>query len=250
MALTSGAQRGPYESLSAIGAGGMDEVYRARDSKLNREVALKVLPAAMANDAERIVRFQHEAQVHASLNHPNIASIHGLEDWGGLRALVMELVDGPTLAELLETRSSKTGLHCGNEFRFSIFEFDPLPIAKQIAEALEAAHQKGIIHRGLKPANVKITPDGMVKVLYFGLAKALDTEDSASDISNSPTIMTAATLAGVILGATAYMSPEMARRNKGDKRADIWAFGCVLFEMLAGGRRLKAKPFQTGSPPY
>ncbi len=239
MALTSGVRLGPYEILSPLGAGGMGEVYRARDTKLNRDVALKVLPAAVANDAERMARFQREAQVLASLNHPNIASIYGLEESGSVRALVMELVEGSTLAELLEIRKSKfeTGKSPSSpasSFEFLVSSFDPLHIAKQIAEAMEFAHERGIIHRDLKPANVKVTPDGAVKVLDFGLAKALTTEASGTNLANSPTISIAATQAGVILGTAAYMSPEQAKGKSVDRRTDIWAFGCVLYEMLTG----------------
>ena len=215
-----GKQLGAYEILAPLGAGGMGEVYRARDTKLGREVAIKILPPAFAGDAERLARFQREAQVLASLNHPNIASIYGLEDFGGAPALVMELVEGPTLADRIAA--------------------GPLPleealgIARQIAEAVEAAHEKGIIHRDLKPANVKITPGGMVKVLDFGLAKALDDDRAGSDLRNSPTISLAATRAGVILGTAAYMSPEQAKGKSVDRRADIWSFGVVLLEMLTG----------------
>ena len=228
MALNSGTKLGPCEVIAPLGAGGMGEVYRARDTKLGREVALKVLPEAFAQDAERMARFQREAQMLASLNHPNIAAIYGLEDSRGVRALVMELVEGPTLAERL--RSGAVPLD------------DALPIAKQIAEALEYAHEKGIIHRDLKPANVKITPEGAVKVLDFGLAKALDVEASvSSSISNSPTLTAAATQAGMILGTAAYMSPEQARGKTVDRRADIWAFGGVLFEMLTGRRAFEGE---------
>ena len=245
MTLASGTRMGPYEILAPLGAGGMGEVYRARDTKLNREVALKVLPAAMASDAERMARFQREAQVLASLNHPNIATIHGLEESGSIHALVMELVEGPTLAELLEDRKSKietrkpgSSLATNFEFRFS--DFDLLGIAKQIAEALEYAHEKGIIHRDLKPANLKITTEGAVKILDFGLAKALDTGAESGvgahglGPQDSPTISMAATQAGVILGTAGYMSPEQAKGKGVDRRADIWAFGCVLYEMLTG----------------
>jgi eukaryotic-like serine/threonine-protein kinase len=206
----------------------MGEVYRATDTKLGREVALKVVPEAFARDADRMARFQREAQVLASLNHPNIAAIYGLEDSRGVRALVMELVEGPTLAERLKSGAVPLD--------------DALPIAKQIAEALEYAHEKGIIHRDLKPANVKITPEGTVKVLDFGLAKALDVEASvSSSISNSPTLTAAATQAGMILGTAAYMSPEQARGKAVDRRADIWAFGGVLFEMLTGRRAFEGE---------
>jgi Tol biopolymer transport system component len=209
-----------YRVTAKIGAGGMGEVYRAADSRLGRDVALKVLPTAFAQDAERMARFQREAQVLASLNHPNIASIYGLEESGGVRALVMELVEGPTLAERIAAGPLPLD--------------EALPIAKQIAEALEYAHEKGIIHRDLKPANVKITLDGKVKVLDFGLAKALSDEASAQDASHSPTLSMAATKAGIILGTAAYMSPEQAKGKSADRRADIWAFGVVLYEMLTG----------------
>ena len=216
--LRCGTKLGPYEIVSPLGAGGMGEVYRARDTKLNRDVALKVLPEAFAKDAERMARFQREAQVLASLNHPNIASIYGLEESGCVRALVMELVEGPTLAELMEARSSKletrksaSGPRTSFDFRSS--SFDSLHIAKQIAEGLEYAHERGVIHRDLKSANVKVTADGAVKVLDFGLAKALDPASSSSSLSqsDSPTLSIADTQAGTILRTAAYMSPEQAR---------------------------------------
>ncbi|HEV2350942.1 MAG TPA: protein kinase [Terriglobia bacterium] len=241
MTLAAGTKLGPYEIVAPLGAGGMGEVYRARDTKLNREVALKVLPAAMANDAERMARFEREAQVLASLNHPNIATIHGLEESGKTRALVMELVEGQTLAERLARRLVGPGLapaltdDATRPPQGAALQFDEaLGVAKQIADALEFAHERGIIHRDLKPANIKITPDGAVKVLDFGLAKAFVAEDSSSGISNSPTISIAATQAGMILGTAAYMSPEQAKGKKVDRRADIWAFGCVCYEMLTG----------------
>ncbi len=235
MTLTSGTKLGPYEVLSPLGAGGMGEVYRARDTRLGRDVALKVLPDAMAHDAERMARFHREAQVLASLNHPNIAAIHGLEESGGVRALVMEFVDGATLAErLVGARGARPE---EGERRSPLPVHDALPIARQIAEALEYAHEHGVIHRDLKPANIKITPEGTVKVLDFGLAKALGAEASgSSDVSNSPTLTAAATQAGVIIGTAAYMSPEQARGKAVDRRADIWSFGCVLFEILTGKR--------------
>jgi Tol biopolymer transport system component len=195
----------------------MGEVYRARDSRLGRDVAVKVLPAEMAGNAELMARFEREAQLLASLNHTNIATIYGLEESGATRALVMELVEGPTLADRIAQGPIPLA--------------EALPTAQQIAEALEYAHEKGIIHRDLKPANVKVTPEGKVKVLDFGLAKALATEPSASAMTNSPTTF-AATRAGVILGTAAYMAPEQAKGKTVDRRADIWAFGCVLFEML------------------
>src|SRR5712692_3876280 len=223
MSLSVGTRLGPYEILSALGAGGMGEVYRARDTTLNRDIAIKVLPDLFASDPERLARFQREAQVLASLNHPNIAHIYGLEESTGVRALVMELVEGPTLANRI--------------VQGAIPLAEALPIAKQIADGLEAAHEQGIIHRDLKPANIKVREDGTVKVLDFGLAKALDPMASSSaEAMHSPTLSVRATQAGVILGTAAYMSPEQARGRPADKRADIWAFGVVLFEMLTGTR--------------
>ena len=218
MALATGSRLGPYEILGPIGAGGMGEVYRARDAKLGRDVALKVLPEVFARDAERMARFQREAKVLASLNHPNIASIYGLEDSGATHALVMELVEGPGLADRI--RSGPIPIS------------EVLPIAKQMCDALEYAHEHGIVHRDLKPANVKVTSDDAVKVLDFGLAKALEGDASSIDIANSPTVSRMATQAGVLLGTAAYMSPEQAKGKPVDRRADIWAFGCVLYEML------------------
>src|SRR5277367_2622677 len=220
MTLATGSRLGPYEILAGIGAGGMGEVYRARDSKLGRDVALKVLPEAFARDAERMARFQREAKVLASLNHPNIASIYGLEDSGATHALVMELVEGPTLADRI--RSGPIPID------------EALRIAKQMCEALEYAHERGIVHRDLKPANLKVTNDDAVKVLDFGLAKAIEGDAASVDISTSPTMSRMATLAGVLLGTAAYMSPEQAKGKAVDRRADIWAFGCVLYEMLTG----------------
>jgi eukaryotic-like serine/threonine-protein kinase len=245
MTISSGTHVGPYEILSPLGAGGMGEVYRARDTKLNRDVALKVLPEILARDPERMARFKREAQVLASLNHPNIAAIYGFEESDSTRALVMELVEGQTLAE----RIVRAGLAPAQERpRGSPLRDDALPIAKQIAEALEYAHEHGIIHRDLKPANIKVTPEGTVKVLDFGLAKALDpnvasgfspTKSDAAlkgGATDSPTLTAAATQAGVIIGTAAYMSPEQARGKPVDRRADIWSFGCVMYEMLAGKR--------------
>ncbi len=234
--LTAGDKLGVYEIVAPLGAGGMGEVYRARDTKLGREVALKVLPPAFANDSQRMARFQREAQVLAALNHPHIAAIYGLEESGEAQALVMELVEGQTLAERLgaaarPASATQSGAVVGIQ-ELSLQE--SLAIAKQIAEALEYAHDRGIVHRDLKPANIKITPDGTVKVLDFGLAKAMASEDSASDLSNSPTLTALATQAGVILGTAAYMSPEQAKGKPVDRRADIWAFGCVLYELLTG----------------
>ena len=226
MSLAAGTRFGGYDVLSPIGAGGMGEVYRARDLSLNRTVALKILPPLFANDADRLARFKREGQVLASLNHPNIAAIHGLEESGGVRALVLEYVDGPTLADRLAAGP--------------IALDDALPIARQIADALEAAHDHGVIHRDLKPANVKLRPDGTVKVLDFGLAKALETQSSEPE-DTSPTITSpAVTGMGMILGTAAYMAPEQARGKPVDKRADIWAFGCVLYEMLSGRRAFDA----------
>jgi eukaryotic-like serine/threonine-protein kinase len=223
LTLSSGTRLGSYEIVSAIGAGGMGEVYRATDRNLKRQVAIKVLPIALAGEAERLARFQREAEVLAALNHPNIAHIHGLEDAGGTPALVMELVEGPTLAERIAQGAIDLG--------------DALLIARQIAEALEAAHEQGIIHRDLKPANIKVRADGTVKVLDFGLAKAMDPDRaSSSNGLNSPTISMHATQAGSILGSAAYMSPEQAAGKPVDKRSDLWAFGVVLLEMLTGSQ--------------
>ncbi len=243
--LSAGSKLGPYEILSQLGAGGMGEVYRARDTKLGREVAVKVLPSAFSGDPERLARFEREAQLLASLNHPNIAAIYGLEESGGVHALVMELVEGPTLAERLAgtqplARSreagppSPLGRGAGGEGAGSspLPLGEALPIARQIAEALEAAHEKGIVHRDLKPANVKVTPEGKVKVLDFGLAKAFAGDSSATDLSQSPTVTSGSTREGVVLGTAAYMSPEQARGKPLDKRTDIWSFGCVLYEAL------------------
>jgi serine/threonine protein kinase len=220
MTLATGTKLGPYEIIAPLGAGGMGEVYRAWDTKLGRDVAIKVLPYALAAEPERVARFEREAKVVASLNHPNIASIYGLEDSDGIRALVMELVSGPTLAERLQ--------------QGAIPSDEVLPLAKQIAEAVEYAHERGIVHRDLKPANIKLSQDGGVKVLDFGLAKAIQGDAPASDILTSPTISRMATQAGIILGTAAYMSPEQAKGKPVDRRADIWAFGCVFFEMLTG----------------
>jgi serine/threonine protein kinase len=225
MSLAPGIRIGAYEVVALIGAGGMGEVYCARDMRLNRDVAIKILPDTFAADAQRVARFQREAQVLASLNHSNIGQIYGLEQVDTHQALVLELVDGPTLANRIAEGPIPIN--------------DALPIAKQIAEALEAAHDQGIIHRDLKPANIKLTPDGKVKVLDFGLAKALE-KDPASQpsLSDSPTITSPALMTGggVILGTAAYMSPEQARGRSVDTRTDIWAFGCVLYEMLTGHR--------------
>jgi eukaryotic-like serine/threonine-protein kinase len=219
VALTPGTRLGAYEITAPIGKGGMGEVYRARDTKLGRDVAIKVLPDAVAREQERLARFEREGRTLAALNHPNIAIIHGLEDTNDVRALVMELVEGPTLADRIA--------------RGPVPPAEALSIARQIVEALDAAHERGIVHRDLKPANIKITPGGVVKVLDFGLAKAAD-ELVHLDLTQSPTITGVNTRDGMILGTAAYMSPEQARGMVVDKRTDIWAFGCVLFEMLAG----------------
>ncbi len=223
MALATGVRCGPYEITAKIGAGGMGEVYRARDRKLDRDVALKILPEAFASDPERLARFEREAKILAAINHPHIAQIHGLEESDGVRALVLELVDGPTLADRVAQGSIPID--------------EALTIARQIADALEAAHEQGIVHRDLKPANIKVRTDGSVKVLDFGLAKALDpTSAGTVDVTASPTITSPAPMTGVgaILGTASYMSPEQARGQAINKRTDIWAFGCVLFEMIAG----------------
>jgi serine/threonine protein kinase len=219
-----GTVLGSYEVVALLGAGGMGEVWRARDTKLNRDVALKVLPEAFARDVERLARFKREAQVLASLNHPHIGAIYGFEDNDGVHALVLELVDGPTLADRIAQGPVPLD--------------EALSIARQIADALEVAHEQGIIHRDLKPANIKLRPDGTVKVLDFGLAKALEPAGAArAELSNSPTITTPAmTQLGMILGTAAYMSPEQAKGRPADRRSDVWAFGCVLFEMLTGKR--------------
>jgi serine/threonine-protein kinase len=238
MSLTLGTRLGPYEIVSAIGAGGMGEVYRAKDTKLNRDVALKVLPEAFTSDPDRLARFRREAQVLASLNHPHIAAIYGFEDSGATHApldgargamsesriaLVMELVDGEDLSAYIA--------------RGPIALTDALLFARQIADALEAAHEQAIVHRDLKPQNVKVTPNGTVKVLDFGLAKAMDPAGaSGTDAMNSPTLTGRATQMGMILGTAAYMAPEQAKGRPVDRRADIWAFGVVLFEMLSGKR--------------
>jgi serine/threonine-protein kinase len=211
-----------YRILDKLGAGGMGEVYRAEDTNLSRQVAIKVLPDEFAHDAERLARFEREAKLLASLNHPNIAAIHGLEEHEGKRFLVLELIEGKTLAERLHK-----GPLCIEE---------ALEVCCQIAEGLEAAHEKGIIHRDLKPANVKVTPEGKVKILDFGLAKAFQEEPSAPDVSKSPTLTSQMTHAGVILGTAAYMSPEQAKGKAVDRRSDIWGFGCVLYECLTGRR--------------
>jgi len=220
MALQIGSQLGSHEILSLLGKGGMGEVYRARDAKLKREVAIKILPDEFSRDKERAVRFQREAEVLASLNHPNIAAIYDVQEVENTRFLVLELVEGETLAERIH--------------RGPLPVEEALQIAKQICDALEAAHEKGIVHRDLKPANVKLTVDRKVKVLDFGLAKAMEVSPANGTLSNSPTLSIAATQAGTILGTAAYMSPEQAKGFQADGRSDVFSFGCVLYEMLTG----------------
>jgi serine/threonine protein kinase len=219
--ISVGARLGAYEVLAPLGAGGMGEVWRARDTRLGREVAIKVLPEGFASDPERVSRFEREARLLATLNHPGIATIHGFEQSNGVSLLVLELVEGPTLAERLR--------------RGPLTVREALQVACRIAEALEAAHDKGVIHRDLKPSNIKVFADGRVKLLDFGLAKALRTELPSEEISQSPT-QTSPTEAGVVLGTAPYMSPEQARGEAVDERTDVWAFGCVLYEMLTGKR--------------
>ena len=218
--LLTGRRIGAYQVHERIGVGGMGEVYRARDTKLGRDVAIKILPRLFTSDSDRLARFEREAHVLASLNHPHIGAIYGLEDVDGVRALVLELVNGETLADRI--------------VRGPIPLNEAMTMARQIADALEAAHEKGIIHRDLKPSNIKITPDGVVKVLDFGLAKAASGDTATADLTQSPTITVGGTQEGVILGTPAYMSPEQARGRPADKRADVWAFGVVLYEMLTG----------------
>ena len=220
MPLANGTRLGSYEILAPIGAGGMGEVYRARDARLGRDVAIKVLPETFARDAGRLARFEREAKVLAALNHPNIASIYGLEDSGNTHALVMELAEGPTLADRIASGPIQME--------------ETLRIARQICDALEYAHERGIVHRDLKPANVKVARDDTAKILDFGLAKAIAEENPEVHLANSPTLSRLATQAGFILGTAAYMSPEQAKGKTVDRRADIWAFGCLLYEMLTG----------------
>jgi serine/threonine protein kinase len=229
LALTPGTRLGVFELIDLLGRGGMGEVYRATDTKLKRQVAIKVLPPSLVADRDRLARFQREAEVLASLNHPNIGAIYGLEESDGITALVMELVEGDDLSQRIA--------------RGAIPIDEALPIAKQIAEALEAAHEQGIIHRDLKPANIKVRSDGTVKVLDFGLAKAMEPAAGLSpSLSMSPTLTTPAmTQAGMILGTAAYMSPEQAKGRTADKRSDVWAFGCVLYEMLTGRRAFEGE---------
>jgi len=232
MSLNAGTQLGPYEILSPLGAGGMGEVYRAKDTRLDREVAIKVLPDSFARDPERVQRFQREAKVLASLNHPNIAAIYGFEESDGKRFLVMELVEGETLSQRLKHGALTIDV--------------ALDVAKQMAEALEAAHGEGVIHRDLKPGNVMIRTDSTVKVLDFGLAKAITEEPSSGANANSPTITADFTRPGVVLGTAAYMSPEQARGRPLDKRTDIWSLGIILFECLTGQHDRGKNTFSPG----
>jgi serine/threonine-protein kinase len=232
MALTPGQRLGAYEVVSALGAGGMGEVYRARDTKLQRDVAIKVLPESLATDRDRLARFEREAQLLAALNHPHIAAIYGVDTAADTQFLVLELVEGDTLADRIAR---------GGALPLS----EAVAMARQIADALQAAHDKGIIHRDLKPANIALTADGHVKVLDFGLAKAMEgapaAQSSAPAATLSPTLSMAMTEAGFILGTAAYMSPEQAKGRPADKRSDVWAFGCVLFEMLTGKRAFEGE---------
>jgi serine/threonine protein kinase len=224
LAITIGTQLGAHEITALLGKGGMGEVYRARDTKLKREVAIKILPDEFSRDTDRLNRFQREAEVLASLNHPNIAAIYDFQEANDTRFLVMELVEGETLADRIA--------------RGPISVEEALEIGKHICEALEAAHEKGIVHRDLKPSNVKVTPDGKVKVLDFGLAKAMENSPANVTLSNSPTMLSGA-MGGVIVGTAGYMSPEQAKGRAADQRSDVFAFGCVLYEMLSG-----RQPFQ------
>ena len=225
MALESGTRVGIYGVTAKIGEGAMGEVYRALDTTLDRDVALKVLPEAFTADPERLARFQREAKVLASLNHPNIGGIYGIETSGETQALVLELIEGPTLAERIAD--------------------GPIPVeqavamVRQIAEALSAAHDAGIIHRDLKPANIKVRSDGTVKVLDFGLAKAA--EGRGGEAADAPTMTAMSSQVGAVVGTAAYMAPEQARGEAGDKRADIWALGCVCYELLSGHRPFEGR---------
>ena len=222
-----GATLSHYRITEKLRQGGMGVVYRAEDTNLSRQIAIKVLPDMFTSDPERLARFEREARLLASLNHPNIAAIHGLEQAEGKRFLVLELVEGETLAQRL--------------LKGPLPVQEALEVCRQIAEGVEAAHEKGVIHRDLKPANVKITPEGKVKILDFGLAKAFQEETAAADLSQSPTLTAAMTRAGVILGTAAYMSPEQAKGKAVDKRTDIWAFACILYECLTGKRAFEGE---------
>ena len=227
MTLSDGTTLSHYKVIEKIGQGGMGEVYRAEDTNLSREVAIKVLPEQFTQDPQRLARFEREAKLLASLNHPNIAAIYGLEEAEGVRFLALELVPGETLQE----RVAKGPLPVE----------EALEVCRQIAEGVEAAHEKGVIHRDLKPANVKVTPEGKIKILDFGLAKAFEAETPVTDISQSPTLTEEMTRAGVILGTAAYMSPEQAKGKPVEKRADIFAFGAVLHELLTGKRAFEGE---------
>ncbi len=227
MTLSPGTRVGPYDVVAALGAGGMGEVYRARDARLGRDVAVKALPEAFARDPERVARFQREAQVLAALNHPRIAQIYGLEEIDRDRFLILELIEGQSLADVIRAHDRGLGLP------------ESLAIARQVLDALEAAHEKGIVHRDLKPANIMLTADGQVKILDFGLARVVEPE--ATDLSNSPTLTATATQAGLILGTATYMSPEQAKGRVADKRSDVWAFGCILYELLTGHRAFEGE---------
>jgi serine/threonine protein kinase len=218
---------GHYEVLEKLGQGGMGEVYRALDKNLGRQVAIKILPEEFSSDPERLARFEREAKLLATLNHPNIAAVYGFEEAAGRRFLALELVDGETL----QTRLDRGALPMD----------EALDMCRQVAEGLEAAHDKGIVHRDLKPGNIMITPEGKIKILDFGLAKSYAAETTGVDTANSPTITAQMTEPGIILGTAAYMSPEQARGWSMDKRADIWAFGCILYEGLTGERRFVGK---------
>jgi len=227
MEIDAGTRLGPYEILAAVGKGGMGSVYRARDARLGRDVAIKVLSDERARDPDHRARFEREARMLALINHPGLAAVYGVEEAGDLRAIVMEYVPGDTLGEKLA--------------RGRLPMRDVLVWGAQIAAALEAAHAAGIVHRDLKPANVKVTPDGRTKVLDLGLAKALEREPSGSDMSDSPTVALERTEPGVILGTAGFMSPEQARGQPVDRRSDIWSFGCLLYEMLSGRRAFRGE---------
>src|SRR3989338_5753730 len=233
MTLAAGTRLGKFEIRGLLGKGGMGEVYRATDTSLKRDVALKLLPENYARDPERLGRFRREAELLGALNHPNIAAIYGVDHEGARHYLVMELVEGETLADRLHlSRAREQAVPFGGPSAVPLDE--ALEITKQITAALDHAHEKTIIHRDLKPANVKVTPEGMVKVLDFGLAKAFAATPESGDPGDSPTLSAMPTLTGVILGTAAYMSPEQARGKKVDRRTDLWALGCVLYELLTG----------------